>query len=157
MLTPLRDFNFASNNTKIKQLCQHHQKISTLLTTTKRLNNFIITTKRFQLCQQQIDFILLIITKRFQFCQQQFKEISALLAPPKDFNFASTIKRFQLHQHLQRYFNFISSNKRFSTLLTPPRDFNFANTTKKFSSINNIKDISTLPIVAKIFQFYKQQ
>ncbi len=146
MLAPPRDVKFASNNKNIEQITN--------------------TTKRFQLCQQQQkDFISInnskkifanSSSKRFHLFQHH-QEISTLLATTKGLNnFASTIKRFQLHQQLQRDFNFISSNKRFSTLPTPPRDFNFASTTKNFNSTISNKNISTLPIVAKIFQFYKQ-
>jgi hypothetical protein len=56
---------------------------------------------------------------------------------------------------LQRDFNFIISSKNIFNFANTTRDFSFANTNKFVCCTSNNKKNSTLPTIAKIFQFCK--
>ncbi len=50
MLTPPRDFNFANNNTKIKQHLLSPPKDLNFANNNKKIEHYTSTTKRFQFC-----------------------------------------------------------------------------------------------------------
>jgi hypothetical protein len=85
---------------------------------TKRLNNFISTTKRFQLCKQQ---------------QIKFSSISS---SKKISTMPITIQRnFNSIRSNSRDFSFVNNNKDISTLQAPPRELNSISNNKKIEQL----------------------